>query len=71
MRVHSESLACRLYDTRVPREHINGHLRVILLSLALIRKLAAERRYKCKKYVGHLRKVFPKVIEMNGGPTGY
>ena len=24
---------------------------------------------KCKK--GHLRKVVPKVIEMNGGPTGY
>lgn len=26
---------------------------------------------KCKKYIGHLRKVVPKVIEMDGGPTGY
>ncbi len=26
---------------------------------------------KCRKYVGHLKKVVPKVIEMNGGPTGY
>ena len=26
---------------------------------------------KCKKYIGHLRKVVPKVIQMNGGPTGY
>lgn len=26
---------------------------------------------KCKKYINHLKKVVPKVIEMNGGPTGY
>ena len=26
---------------------------------------------KCKKYIGHLKKVVPKVIEMRGGPTGY
>ena len=26
---------------------------------------------KCHKYIRHLRKVFPKVIEYNGGPTGY
>ena len=26
---------------------------------------------KCKKYIGHLRKVVPKIIETNGGPTGY
>ena len=26
---------------------------------------------KCKKYIHHLKKVVPKVIEMNGGPTGY
>ena len=26
---------------------------------------------KCKKYIQHLRKVVPKVIGMNGGPTGY
>ena len=26
---------------------------------------------KCRKYVGHLKKVVPKVIEMDGGPTGY
>ena len=26
---------------------------------------------KCKKYIGHLRKVLPKVILMDGGPTGY
>ena len=25
---------------------------------------------KCKKYIHHLRKVIPKVIEENGGPTG-
>ena len=26
---------------------------------------------KCKKYIGHLQKVIPKVIEQNGEPTGY
>ena len=26
---------------------------------------------KCRKYIRHLRKVVPKVIESNGGPTGY
>ena len=26
---------------------------------------------KCKKYIGHLRKVVPKVIEVNGEATGY
>ena len=26
---------------------------------------------KCQKYIRHLRKVLPKVIECNGGPTGY
>ena len=26
---------------------------------------------KCKKYIRHLRKVIPKVIEVNGEPTGY
>lgn len=26
---------------------------------------------KCKKYIGHLRKVIPKVIELNGEATGY
>lgn len=26
---------------------------------------------KCRKYISHLRKVIPKVIEMKGGPTGY
>lgn len=26
---------------------------------------------KCQKYINHLRKVIPKVIEENGGPTGY
>ncbi len=26
---------------------------------------------KCRKYIGHLRKVLPKVIEMNGAATGY
>ena len=25
----------------------------------------------CKRYVGHLRKVIPKVIEVNGAPSGY
>ena len=26
---------------------------------------------KCKKYIGHLRKVIPRVIEVNGDATGY
>jgi len=26
---------------------------------------------KCRKYIRHLRKVVPKVIEMEGGATGY
>ena len=26
---------------------------------------------KCQTYIGHLRKVLPKVIECNGGPTGF
>ena len=26
---------------------------------------------KCRKYIGHLRKVVPRVIELNGGATGY
>ena len=25
----------------------------------------------CKKYISHLKKVIPKVIEVNGGPSGY
>ena len=25
----------------------------------------------CKKYIGHLRKVLPKVIELDGAATGY
>ena len=28
-------------------------------------------RAKCKKYIGHLRKVIPKVIELEGSATGY
>ena len=27
--------------------------------------------HKCSKYIGHLRKVIPKVIEMGGEATGY
>ena len=26
---------------------------------------------KCTKYIRHLKKVIPKVIELNGEPTGY
>ena len=26
---------------------------------------------KCKKYIGHLKKVIPRVIELNGDATGY
>ena len=26
---------------------------------------------KCQKYIGHLRKVIPKVIEVQGAPSGY
>ena len=25
----------------------------------------------CQRYIAHLRKVIPKVIEENGGPSGY
>ena len=25
----------------------------------------------CKKYISHLKKVIPKVIEVDGGPSGY
>ena len=26
---------------------------------------------KCRKYIGHLSKVLPKIIEVNGAATGY
>ena len=26
---------------------------------------------KCSKYIGHLKKVIPKVVEVQGGPSGY
>ena len=26
---------------------------------------------KCRRYIGHLRKVLPKIIELNGCATGY
>ena len=26
---------------------------------------------KCKKYIGHLRKVVPRIIELGGDATGY
>ena len=26
---------------------------------------------KCRKYIYHLRKVLPKIIELNGDATGY
>ena len=26
---------------------------------------------KCRKYIGHLRKVIPKMIEVNGEATGF
>ena len=26
---------------------------------------------KCRKYIGHLKKVIPEIIKQNGGPTGY
>ena len=28
-------------------------------------------QHKCRRYIGHLRKVLPKAIETHGGPTGY
>lgn len=27
--------------------------------------------HKCRRYIGHLRKVLPKVVELNGNATGY
>ena len=27
--------------------------------------------HKCRRYIGHLRKVLPKIIEVQGGATGY
>lgn len=32
---------------------------------------ATVDEYKCRKYIGHLRKVVPKVISCGGHPTGY
>lgn len=32
---------------------------------------ATVNRAKCKKYIGHLHKVIPKVIEVEGAATGY
>ena len=32
---------------------------------------ATVDKEKCLKYIGHLRKVIPKVIELNGAATGY
>ena len=32
---------------------------------------ATVNEHKCSKYIGHLKKVIPKVIEQGGGPTGY
>ena len=26
---------------------------------------------KCRKYIGHLRKVFPGIIDLDGAATGY
>ena len=26
---------------------------------------------KCQRYICHLRRVIPKIIEVNGDPTGY
>ena len=26
---------------------------------------------KCRKYIGHLKKVIPKIIEVNGEATGF
>ena len=26
---------------------------------------------KCRKYIGHLRKVIPKIVEVGGDATGY
>ena len=26
---------------------------------------------KCRKYIRHLKKVIPRVIQLEGGPTGY
>ena len=26
---------------------------------------------KCRKYIGHLKKVLPKIVELNGAATGY
>ena len=27
--------------------------------------------HKCRRYIGHLRKVLPKMIEVHGDATGY
>ena len=32
---------------------------------------ATVDEYKCRRYIGHLRKVLPKVVEKNGCATGY
>ncbi len=37
----------------------------------IVRFWDAVNEAKCRKYIGHLRKVIPKVIELNGAATGY
>ena len=37
----------------------------------LVNGIATVDQAKCKKYIRHLRKVLPKIIEMEGAATGY
>lgn len=32
--------------------------------------LSKMTQEQCQRYIGHLKKVWPRVIEENGGPTG-
>ena len=37
----------------------------------IVKFLQTVDEHKCKKYIGHLRKVLPKMIETHGDATGY
>ena len=41
------------------------------LGAAIIEFWSKVDRNKCMKYIGHLKKFIPKVIELNGAATGY
>ena len=41
------------------------------LNQGIVRYWGTVDTAKCSKYIGHLRRVIPKVIELEGAATGY